>query len=404
MAADAPNTSVLRGLLVLDMTQALAGPYLTMLLGDLGADVIKVERPGDGDQSRGWGPPFAGSESSYYMAVNRNKRSLTCDLKTAEGLEILRRLTDRADLIVTNERRQATRQQMGFDYETVRGRNPGVVYCSITGYGMTGPYAGQPGYDAVAQAMSGLMSIAGNEDWPPMRVPASIADMATAMYGVMAVLAALLARQTITPGQGQYIDLSLLESHAWWTIIQSAAYLLNGHLPRKLGNEHPSIVPYGAFQAADGYLIIGCASESLWASLCRVLDLGPVRDDPRFAINRDRVLNRAEINAIIEERLSAGSVAQWCAVLGKASIPSCPIYTIPEMLSDPQTAARGFVVAQEHPTAGTLRTLACPIHLSETPAELRLPPPLLGEHTDEVLRELGYRADESAAVHAGGAV
>ncbi|MFH1086058.1 MAG: CaiB/BaiF CoA-transferase family protein, partial [Chloroflexota bacterium] len=195
-----------------------------------------------------------------------------------------------------------------------------------------------------------------------------------------------------------------LESHAWWTIIQSAAYLLNGHLPRKLGNEHPSIVPYGAFQAADGYMIIGCASESLWTSLCRVLDLGPVRDDPRFAINRDRVLNRAEINAIIEERLAAGSVAHWCAVLGKASIPSCPIYTIPEMLNDPQTVARGFVVAQEHPTAGTLRTLACPIHLSETPAELRLPPPLLGEHTDEVLRELGYRADESAAVHAGGAV
>lgn len=397
-----PQRGALEGIRVVDVTQALAGPYLAMLLGDLGADVVKIERPDGGDQSRGWGPPFAGSESSYYMAVNRNKRSLTCNYRTKGGAEVLRRLADRADVLITNERREGYRQRMGIDYARLSERNPGVVYCSITGYGMTGPAAETPGYDIIAQGMAGLMPLTGPLDAPPFRYPASIADLATALYGLGSVLAALFARERT--GRGQYIDLSLVESQAWWGIIQAAAYLLCGDPPRKLGNDHPSIVPYGTFKAQDGYLIIACASEPLWQGLCEVLEMTELRDDPRFAINRERVMRRDALREEIERRLAARPAAEWLERLREADIPCGPIYEIPEMLADPQMVARGFVVEQPHPTVGTLRTLASPLHLSDTPASLRRHPPLLGEHTDEVLGELGYALAEIARLREQGAV
>jgi crotonobetainyl-CoA:carnitine CoA-transferase CaiB-like acyl-CoA transferase len=392
----------LAGLQVVDMTQALAGPYLGLLLGDLGADVIKVERPDVGDQARGWGPPFVGSESAYFMAVNRNKRSLTCDIKTPQGREVLRRLLDRADVVISNERRQSYRVRMGMDYESLAQRNPGVVYCSITGFGMTGPYAGRGGYDIIAQGMSGLMSIAGMPDDPPLRVPASIADMCTAMYGLSSVLAALYVRQS--SGHGQYIDLSLLESHAWWGVIQAASYLANGTTPRKYGNDHQTIVPYSTFKAQDGHIIIACGSETLWQALCRLLHLEEIQDDPRYATNRERVIRRDEVRQLIEDKLAEKPVAAWYELLRAEDIPCGPIYTIPEMLEDPQMQARGFVVSQEHPVAGTLRTLASPVRLAATPADYRLPPPLLGQHTDEVLAELGFAPAEIAAMRADKAV
>lgn len=403
MTGDSTTTrGALEGIRVVDSTQALAGPFLGMLLGDLGADVIKVERPDGGDQSRGWGPPFAGSESSYYMAVNRNKRSLTCNFRTRGGVEVLRRLAESADVFITNERRESYRRRMGIGYATLAERNPRLVYCSITGYGMTGPAAEVPGYDIIAQGMAGLMPLTGPLDAPPYRYPASVADLATGMYAVSSVLAALYVREHT--GRGQYLDLSLVESQAWWSVIQAAAYLLCGHPPRKLGNDHQSIVPYGTFKAQDGYLIIACASEALWQRLCEVLEMPELRDDPRFAINRERVVRRDEMRDEIERRLAARPAAEWLARLREAGIPCGPIYDIPEMLADPHMVARGFVVEQPHPIVGTLRTLACPLHLSDTPATYRRYPPLLGEHTDEVLGELGYSAEDVAKLREEGAV
>jgi crotonobetainyl-CoA:carnitine CoA-transferase CaiB-like acyl-CoA transferase len=408
---DGIRPGALDGLLVLDMTQALAGPYLAMLLGDLGADVIKIERPGSGDQSRGWGPPFAGAgadgpgESSYFMAINRNKRSLTCNTKSPAGQEVLRRLVARADVLITNERREATRRSMGYDYAGASALNPGLVYCSITGYGMTGPYAGKAGYDIIAQAMAGLMPLTGSEDCPPMRYPASIADMATSLYGLGSVLAALYARDGRPEGRGQFIDLSLVESQAWWAVIHAAAYFMSGQAPPKLGNEHPSIVPYGAFRAQDGYLIIGGGSEPLWHTLCAVLGMEDVRDDPRYAVNRERVVRRDEVRALLEERLASATVAEWVERLEAAGVPAGPIYDVPDMLADEHMRARGFVVEGEHPLAGTLRTLRSPLRLSRTPTDsYRLPPPLLGQHTDQILAELGYAETEIEALHRDGAV
>ncbi|MBN1400203.1 MAG: CoA transferase [Anaerolineae bacterium] len=410
MTVEEAQPGPLDGLLVLDMTQALAGPYLGMLLGDLGANVIKIERPGSGDQARGWGPPFAGAgadgpgESSYFMSINRNKRSLTCNLKSANGREVLRRLLLQADVLITNERRQATRQAMGFDYASAKELNPRIVYCSITGFGMTGPYAEKAGYDIIAQAMAGLMPLTGAEDSPPMRYPASIADMATTLYGLGSVLAALYARDTRPERRGQFIDLSLVESQAWWSVIHAAAYFMSGEAPPKLGNDHPSIVPYGAFRAQDGYLIIGGGSEPLWRSLCAVLGMEDVRDDPHYAINRERVIRRDEVRLLIENRLANAPVAEWVERLEAVGVPAGPIYSVPEMLADEHMHARGFVVEQAHPVAGTLRTLRSPLRLSETSPNLRLPPPLLGQHTDEILAELGYSQMEIEALRRDGAV
>ena len=248
------------------------------------------------------------------------------------------------------------------------------------------------------------MPITGSDECAPMRYPASIADMATSLYGLGSVLAALYARDAQPEGQGQFLDLTLVESQAWWSVIHAAAYLMKREPPVKLGNDHLSISPYGAFEASDGYLIIGCGGESLWHSLCDVLEMPEVRDDPRFCINRERVKQRDELRKILNRKLSARTVAEWCQLLSEASIPSGPIYDVPQMLADEHLTARGFVVEQEHPTVGTLRTLSSPLHLSATPASYRVPPPLLGQQTDEILAELGYDDDRIAAFHAQGAI
>jgi len=336
------------------------------------------------------------------MAINRNKQSLTCNLKSAAGLEVLHKLLGRCDVFLMNERRRETREQLGIDYPSLAQRNPGIVYCSITGFGMSGPYEGKSAYDIIAQGMGGMMSLTGAVDGEPYRYPASIADLATGMYGIGSILAALLVRSRT--GRGQYIDLSLFESQSWWSVVHAVPYLLDGKPPRKLGNEHQSIVPYGTFRAQDGYLIIGCASESIWQKLCDVLGLQDMCRDPRYRTNRERVAHREEVKARVEERLGTRPAAEWCRLLEEADVPNGPIYSVPDMLHDEQMQARDFVVEQQHPVAGVLRTLACPIHLSDTPATYRLPPPTLGQHTDDILGELGYTPTEIGALHDSGAV
>jgi crotonobetainyl-CoA:carnitine CoA-transferase CaiB-like acyl-CoA transferase len=384
---------ILDNISIIDLTQALAGPYCTMLLGDMGADVIKVEQPGSGDQSRGWGPPFVEGESTYFLAVNRNKKSLTLNLKSKAGREIMQRLVERADVFITNLPRQSSRRGTGVDSQTLLDLSPGLIYVSITGYGMTGPYAERPGYDLIAQGESGLMSITGEPEGQPVRYPIPLSDMTTGIYAAMGILGALLARQQT--GRGQVLDLSLLESQSAWLGILASAYLNAGEAPRRLGNTHPNIVPYQVFQARDKYIIVAVGTPRLWTRFCEVLGISEtVMKDPRFATNSDRLAHRNELIALVQEILAGREAEYWLEALREAHIPSGPINTVPETMAHPQLIERGFIVEQEHPLAGLVKSLANPIHFSETPTTYRLPPPALGEHKAEILEGLGYTSQE----------
>lgn len=402
-SSEALPRHALSGLRVVDLTQALAGPFCTMILGDLGADVIKVERPGEGDQSRGWGPPFLQGESSYYLSTNRNKRSLTLDLDKPAGQEVMARLLERADVFLTNIPRWDSLRKRGLDYETVHARWPRLVYCIITGFGMTGPYAGRSGYDLVAQAMSGTMALTGEPEGEPQRFPSALADMTAGLYAAIGILAALEARRKT--GEGQLIDISLLEGQiAWLTNIAGAYFATGEELPR-LGNLHPSIVPYQPFPTKDGYIILTVGTDRLWHKLCEVLGIEEtVGRDPRFATNRDRNAHRTELVPILTDIFRERERAYWLERLEEAGIPCAPIYTVAQALNDPHFLARGGVVELEHPRAGKVRSLGNPVRLSATPPAYRRPPPMLGEHTDEVLQEVGYTPEEIAALRAEGVV
>lgn len=392
--------SVLENIRVVDLTQALAGPYCTMLLGDMGADVIKIEAPGAGDQSRGWGPPFVHGESTYFLAINRNKRSVTLDLRDPEGRQILHKLTAAADVVVCNIPRQASRERAGVDFETLRSLNPSLVYCLISGYGVTGPYAERPGYDLIAQGEAGAMSVTGEPDGEPMRYPIPIADISTGLYATIGILAALLTRQRT--GDGQFLDLTLLESQsAWLTTLASS--LMNGNeQPQRIGNAHPNIVPYQVFKARDKYIIVGVGTEKLWREFCDLLDLSHLREDSRFATNADRNKNREQLIPILDELFSTQPADYWLEKLKGTGIPNGPINSIAETLAHPQHRARNFIVELEHPLAGLVRSMGNPVNLAATPVSYRLAPPTLGQHTEEVLEELGYDAKRIAALRQAG--
>jgi crotonobetainyl-CoA:carnitine CoA-transferase CaiB-like acyl-CoA transferase len=382
----------LTGIKVLEHTTALAGPYCAQLLGDLGADVIKIERPGTGDQARGWGPPFVSGESAYFLGTNRNKRGLTLDLSREEGRKVLQELLGQSDVLVHNVPREETRQKLGLDQTSCHAANPKLTWASITGFGNTGPYAERPGYDLIAQGMSGTMHVTGEEGTPPTRFPTAIADVSAGIYTALGIVSALFVRERT--GKGQAVDTALLDSQVSWLAYLASSHLATGDPVEKVGNAHPSIVPYQPFPTADRWIIVAVGSERLWQRLIEVLDWPELADESRFAKNADRLAHRDELVPMLAGRFREKDCDHWLEKLKEAAIPSGPIYKPEDSLTDEHLLARGMVVQLEHPIIGSIRSLGNPIKLSDTPVNYRLPPPRLGEHSQEILAELGYETHE----------
>ena len=376
----------LDGLLVVDLTRVLSGPYCTMLLADMGARVIKIEQPGKGDDTRAWGPPFQGGESAYFLSINRNKESLALDIKQPRGREFLERLLARADVLVENFR-PGTMERLGLGYAAIRPRFPRLVYCSISGFGQSGPRREQPGYDAVMQAEGGLMSITGEADGPPYRLGVAISDIVTGMFAAQGITLALLARERT--GHGQLVDISMLDATAALLTYQAAIYFATGRNPVRMGNRHPSIAPYETFSASDGDFVVAVGNDEQWRRFCTTAGLDALAGDARFATNRDRVAHYAELKPVLESHLRTRPRDEWIRVLTAAGIPCGSVRDIGEVLGDPQVAARNMIQTVDHQTLGSINVLGTPLKLSETPGAVRQAPPTLGQHTDAILREFG---------------
>ncbi|MDD5762612.1 MAG: CoA transferase [bacterium] len=370
---------------VLDLSRVLAGPYCTMILGDLGAEVIKVERPGEGDDSRQWGPPFPAGESAYYLCANRNKRSVTVDMKVPAGRDLIIELAKKSDICIENFRVGALRT-MGLGYEDIRKINERIIYCSITGFGQNGPYKDLPGYDFIGQAMSGIMSITGEKDGDPMKVGVAIVDITTGYYATIAILAALQERER--SGKGQYLDLSLMDSAVSWLANVGSSYLVSGDLPGRYGNAHATVVPYQVSRTGDIKIAVGVGNDGQFRKLCSILGRSDLPEDPRFGKNGDRTIHREELIPLLEGELVKREGTFWIAELWKAGIPAGPINTLDKVFADPQIAAREMVVEMAHPTIGALKLVGSPMKFSRTPVRYKYPPPLMGEHTGAVLKEL----------------
>jgi crotonobetainyl-CoA:carnitine CoA-transferase CaiB-like acyl-CoA transferase len=392
----------LDGLLVIDLSRVLAGPYCTMALGDMGATVIKIEIPGSGDDTRAYGPPFLNGESTYFMSVNRNKKSLTLNLKHEQGKEILRQLIRKGDVLVENFR-PGTLDGLGFGYDAVHALNPRLIYCSVSGFGQTGPYAQRPGYDLIAQAEGGVMSLTGEPDGPPMKVGLSFADITAGMNAFAGILLALLARQQT--GEGQRIDVSLLDCQVSLLTYQAGIFFATGQSPPRLGNKHPSITPYETFEASDGHIIIACGNQGFWEKFCKLAGLEHLLTDGRFTTMKKRVENREVLTPLIAAAVRTRSRREWYEILDREGIPCGLIKDVAEVCTDPQILARDMVVPLQHPTAGSIKVNGMPIKLSATPGEIKEAPPLLGQHTDEVLSQiLGYTPSQIAELHQSKAV
>ncbi|MCY4028332.1 MAG: CoA transferase [Acidobacteria bacterium] len=391
----------LDGVTVLDLTRVLSGPYCTMMLADMGARVLKVEQPGKGDDTRAWGPPFQEGESAYFLSINRNKESVTLNLKHPDGRRVLDALIARADVLVENFR-PGTLDRMGLGYREVSARRPDLVYCSISGFGQTGPRRSEPGYDAVLQGEGGLMSITGSDDGPGYRLGVAIADIASGMFAAYGVAVALLARHRT--GRGQLVDVAMLDAVAALLTYQAGIYFATGTAPPRLGNRHPTITPYETLEAADGDLVVAAGNDQLWRTFCGVIGLDALADDPRFRTNRDRVAARAELHALLVKRLRTRPAAEWLAELKAAGVPCGAVRDLAEVYSDPQIIERAMVVASQHPVAGAIRQLGVPVKLGETPGAVRTPPPVLGQHTRDVLAELGFADSEIGRLQEAGAI
>lgn len=399
---DTPSPQALAGVRVLDLSRVLAGPWCTQTLADLGADVIKIERPGSGDDTRAWGPPYLKdadgrdtSEAAYFLAANRNKRSLAVDLSTSEGQAIVRRLAGQVDVLVENFK-VGDLARYGLDAQSLLAEHPGLVICSITGFGQTGPYAERAGYDYAIQGMGGLMSVTGErDDLPgggPQKVGVAVADLFTGMYATVAILAALRHRDAT--GQGQVIDMALFDTQLAMLANLGSNYLCSGKVPGRMGNAHQNIVPYQVFEASDGHLILAVGNDRQFAKFCEIAGRPELATDPRFATNAERVRHRAVLVPLLAAVMRQRSRADWLAALEAAKVPCGPINSIAEALSDPQAQARGAVVGMAHPLGAELRMVASPMKLSATPVQYRHAPPLLGQHSDDLLREAGCSVEE----------
>ena len=398
MTDSSTPTGPLRGLRVLDLTRVLAGPTCVQMLGDLGAEVIKIEKPGSGDDTRGFAPPFvAGSkESAYFVGVNRNKKSVTVDIAQAEGQALIRRLLAGCDILVENFKVGAL-AKYGLGYEHLHAAFPGLIYCSITGFGQTGPYAPRPGYDSLIQAMGGVMSLTGEPDGLPQKVGVPVGDVFAGLYGCIGVLAALRHKERTC--QGQQVDIGMLDTSVAWLANQGMNYLATGENPARLGNQHPNIVPYQVFPTADGHVVVSVANDPTWKRFCESFGLTELIDDPRFATNAARVGNRQLVTDTLTPILRQHPTAWWVEQLEALKIGCGPINKLSEVFADPQVVARGMVLELPHASAegGSIKVIANPVRLSETPVDYRISPPTLGEHTGEVLADLLGMTEEDVA-------
>ena len=378
----------LEGVRVLDLTRALAGPFCTLMLGDYGADVIKIELPGAGDDTRHWGPPFIGEESAYFLSINRNKRSLTLNFKEEQAREIFLKLVAQSDVVVENFT-PGVMGRLGLEYETVKQANPNIIYCSISGFGQDGPYQSRPAYDQIMQGISGLMSITGELGGEPQKVGVAVTDIGSGMWAAFAVMSALHHRNQ--HGEGQYIDISMLDAQIAWLTYQAAYYFAYDRPPQRLGAAHPTLVPYQAFMCQDGkYLNVAVGSERLWDRFCQAVKREDLKDRPEFATNGVRVENRATLVPLLQEYFLTRAADDWVADLQQHNVPAGPINDLADVFSDPQVLHREMLLEMHHPTLGAIKQTGLPIKFSLTPGGLDRPPPLLGEHNGQILKDLGY--------------
>ena len=392
--------AALQDIKVVDLTRTLAGPFCTMMLGDMGADVVKIEEPEHGDETRAW-TPFWNQESTQFLSFNRNKRSLSLNLKEKAAIDIVLALAANADVMVESFRAGAL-ERMGLGYAAVSQINPRIVYCSISGYGRTGPMADKPGYDLIIQGHGGLMSLTGESDGPPLRVGFSLVDLFTGMMAYGSILTALYSRDWT--GQGQWVEASLLDGQVATMSYHATGYLATGVVPHRMGSGHPSLVPYQTFPASDGYFILGCANEGLWRRMCAAIRRTDLMEDPRFKTNTDRVKHRDECVEILSEIFRTGTMAEWVEVISEAGVPCGPINRVSDVINDPQVIARNMIVDLPHPNIPDLRVPGSPLKLTDTPPSLRRPPPLLGQHNEEVLAELGYSPEQVADLRRKGVI
>jgi len=393
----------LHGITVIDLTRVMTGPYATMMLGDLGANVIKVELPGKGDDTRLWGPPFVEGEASYFLTVNRNKRSIAIDLKSEGGQEVLWRLIESADVLVENFS-PGTIDRLGFGYETVHERNPSLLFASISGFGQTGPGRSRTAYDLIVQGMSGIMSVTGEEGGMPTKLGVPIADIAAGMFAAYAIASALYGRERDPERRGHRIDTSMLGGQVALLTYQAGILFTTGQTPTLLGNRHPIITPYDTFPTADGFVNIAVGNDAIWARFCNALGLESEREDPRFRTNADRSAHRLDLYAILERVFGGYTTSELVTILDGAAVPCGPIYDVAEVMADPQTADQHLRRTAPHTTLGEIEVTGMPYHFDAAAPEIRYGPPILGEHSGTILRELGFAAEDIETLFATGAI